>query len=586
MYSRTKMICTIGPATMDDKQMQKLLDAGMNVARINFSHGKKEAHGKIIKKLINLRKKNKKSLSILLDTKGPEIRVGILKKEPLDLKVKKQFELVAQADYKKPDQIPITQPIIFQDIKKGDAVLFDDGYISSKVINVGKKSAVVEIQNSGVLLSSKGINLPGIALGIPFLSKKDKEDISYGLKCGIDSIAASFVCTGDDILELRRFLFDVGYPDVHIIAKIESSVGVKNIDSIISLTDGVMVARGDLGVEVPASIVPRLQKMMIEKCLLAAKPVVVATQMLESMIKAPRPTRAEVSDIATAVYQGASCVMLSGESAIGKYPIESALMMKKVVHETQKDFDNRSYFYANFRKDHGDIAAITATAVVESAYSCHAKAIFSFVASGYTIKLLSRLLPNMPILALTDDEMTYHQMSLVWGVEPFYTKKCRSFDALVDQLTKKALAAKIVHFGDVIVIAGGFPFGTPKSTNMVVIDHIGDVLAKGSVGLGKMVTAKAQILFPGSKKKSAKNKIIILSKFDKSSLPLLKEAKGVILDADPSDIDSQNYLIEEAQKKKISAIIGSVGSFKHIKEGDQITLDPNKALVFRGNGLV
>ena len=349
--------------------------------------------------------------------------------------------------------------------------MFDDGYITTKVIDVKKTSVVVEIENPGSLSSQKGINIPNVDLELPFLTQKDRSDIEFGCKLGVEFIAASFVSRKEDILGLRRFLDEIKYPDVLIIAKIENTSGVKHFDAILSESDGIMCARGDLGVEVEPSMVPQLQKMMIQKCHVAAKPIIIATQMLESMIHHPRATRAEISDVANAIYEGASCLMLSGETAVGKYPIEAASLMKKVSLEIEQDIDYKIAFQNNREVSH-DIASCTTNAVVESAYALKAKAIFSYVTSSYTVRLIARLRPSMPILALTDNANTYHQLSLIWGVSAFLSNSCKTPDDLLCVLEKKALESNLVNKEDIVVVVAGFPFGIAGSTNMLLIHQI------------------------------------------------------------------------------------------------------------------
>jgi pyruvate kinase len=476
MCAKTKLICTIGPSVDSPENMQKLIDAGMDIARINFSHGDPESHKKVIMQLQQLRKKLHRPLGILLDTKGPEIRVGLLKKTSLEMGIGKHFELVDQKEYLKEDQIPINPSQILNNLKVGGVVLFDDGCIETKVIDKKNGKVVIEVVNDGTLVSQKGVNIPGAKLDLAFLTEKDKSDLRLGIELGVDFIAASFVNTSEDVLEMRRFLKEHKSPSIQIISKIESARGVEHFDAILDVSDGIMCARGDLGVEVMPSIVPKLQKMMIKKSLKAAKPIIIATQMLESMIHNPRATRAEVSDVANAIYDGSSCVMLSGETAIGKYPFNAAQLMKQISKETEEDIDYRLRFYQNLEKKPHDIASSTVNAIVDVAYSTNAKAIFTNVTSGYTIRLISRLLPAMPIFAYTDDEKIFHKLSLIWGAIPFLCKKCSSANELFETLVQKTMEMGSLHHGDVIVVAAGLPFGVAGSTNMMMVRSIGDVI--------------------------------------------------------------------------------------------------------------
>jgi pyruvate kinase len=344
MHTRTKIICTIGPAVSSYEKILELIDAGMNVARLNFSHGTHADHLQVIQHLKKARKTRKIPLAIMLDTKGPEIRLGKMKKGEVSVKAGQKILLVKEEVEGDEKRWQVTPEVVVDSLKPGVMVLFDDGYVSSKVVERRKEGVVVEIQNPGVLKSLKGVNVPGLNANIPAMTEQDVKDIIFGCKQDVDIIAASFIRSADHVLEIKQLLSDQSKPVILVIAKIENSLGVENFDAIIQVADGIMVARGDLGVELPLKQVPSLQKMMIRKCVHAAKPVVTATQMLESMIKNPRPTRAEVSDVANAIYDSTSAVMLSGETAIGQYPIEAVSMMRAIVQEAEKNFRYEEFF--------------------------------------------------------------------------------------------------------------------------------------------------------------------------------------------------------------------------------------------------
>lgn len=336
--TRTKIICTIGPAVNSLEKIRQLIDAGMNVARLNFSHGTHEEHRKVIENLKKAREEKKVPLAIMLDTKGPEIRVGKLQNDVIELKPKQKILVVKETVEGNNQRFSITPAIALNFLEPGHQMLFDDGYIISKVIECKKEGVWIEIQNAGLLKSHKGVNLPGANVDLPAMTQQDVADIIFGCQNDIDLIAASFIRSAEHVIEIKKLLAQQKKAEILVIAKIENRLGVENFDNIIQVADGIMVARGDLGVELPLREVPVLQKMMIRKCLRAAKPVVTATQMLESMIKNPRPTRAEVSDVANAIYDSTSAVMLSGETAVGQYPIETVSMMRSIIEETEKDF--------------------------------------------------------------------------------------------------------------------------------------------------------------------------------------------------------------------------------------------------------
>ncbi|OGN64965.1 MAG: pyruvate kinase, partial [Chlamydiae bacterium RIFCSPLOWO2_01_FULL_28_7] len=344
MYTHTKIICTLGPSSNSLEMIIELIKTGMNVARINFSHGTHEEHFKTIQNIKEAREKTNIPISIMLDTKGPEIRVGELKNDVLELKTKQKVKLI-RGEAKNDDEIPINPFEVLKILKPSQKILFDDGYISAKVIEKDDDYILIEIQNNGILKSKKSINIPNVQLSLPAVTEQDIKDLKFGCENDIDIVAASFIRSADHVLEIKKILHQNNCSDVSVIAKIESAEGVDNFDEIAEAADGIMVARGDLGVEVDLSLVPKLQKIMIHKCYDACKPVVIATQMLESMIQNPRPTRAEVSDVANAIYDSSSAVMLSAETASGKYPIETVRQMKKIIHETESDFDYKDFFY-------------------------------------------------------------------------------------------------------------------------------------------------------------------------------------------------------------------------------------------------
>lgn len=581
MQARTKMICTIGPASESRENLEALIDAGMNVARLNFSHGSYDEHGARIKLLQQIREEKGKPVAIMLDTKGPEIRVGELKGDVLEMKEGSLFDLVEKSS--KESEIPINPPIVLEILKENDRVLFDDGYIETVVTQASKTCVTVKVLNSGTLKSKKGVNIPSRQLNIPFLTKKDIEDIEFGCRMGVDAIAASFVCKAIDIIEMKRLCERMGEPDMPIISKIESDLGVRNFDAILAASDGIMVARGDLGVEMPPSQVPKLQKRMIRKCLKNAKPVVIATQMLESMIQNPRPTRAEVSDVANAIYDGASCVMLSGESAAGKYPIEAAKMMKLIARETESDIDYEELFYQKMQKGPRSIAASTAAAIVKTAYSIGAKGLFTYAASGSSVRLLARCLPRMPILALTADKKVYYRMAFNWNTIPLMGPKCTSPGQLFENICNLALQRKVLHFGDLTVMASGYPFGRIGATNTMMIHYVGDVILRGEKGLGKNISAPVEPIFIPTGKISSKGKIIVINRCDSSYDELLKQAEGVILDESEEDKESLRYALDCAKKWHLSLVTGAEGAMKVLEPKQIVTLEPKNALIYQGD---
>lgn len=470
MLTRTKIVCTIGPAVLSYEKMKELLLAGMNVARLNFSHGTHAEHKQNIENLKKVREELKVPLALMIDLQGPKIRIGKVQGDALHLTAKEQIRLVEEGSGT-PDSIPFSHFPILKALQKGMKVLFDDGYIIADVIETTSKYVLLEVENAGVLKSGKGVSFPGAIIPLPALTEKDFSDLQFGCKQDVDFIAASFIRSADHILSIKESLAKANKKNLPIIAKIESTQGVANFDDIIQVADGVMVARGDLGVEMDLAHVPSLQKMMIGKCNMVGKPVITATQMLESMIINPRPTRAEVSDVANAIYDGTSMIMLSAETAVGKYPIETVKMMKHIADVTEKDIDYEKFFNQHTEKQHKDISSSVAIAAVKTAYSANAKAIFAITTSGATARQLSQLRPSMPIIAITGDEKCYHQLAASWGVIPVICHSKNAKDAL-DIAKKFALSHGFISSDDIVVVTSGAPFGKQGTTNMMWLEKV------------------------------------------------------------------------------------------------------------------
>jgi len=480
MTNRTKIICTIGPACSDLETIIELCKAGMNIARLNFSHGTHQEHAKHIQNLKQARKLLQRPLAIMLDTKGPEIRIGKVKKEGVTLRAKQHIQLTPE-DIEGSEKILSIHPgYVLENIEIGTRILFDNGYIASHVISKENGLITVELENSGHLTSGKGVNIPNVDLQLPAVTEKDIADIHFGCLHDVDMIAASFVRSAEHVITIKNLLKEQGKSNLLVIAKIENSEGVRNFDGIVQIADGIMIARGDLGVEVPISEVPRLQKSMIRKCYFAGKPSVTATQMLESMIHNPRPTRAEVSDVANAIYDSTSAVMLSGETAIGKHPLEVVRVMKSIILETEEDFNYREFFDTHAGSTNNDVPSAVTLATVKTAYSSNAKAIFAFTKGGSTARLLSRLRSKLPVIAMTPNEQCYHQMALNWGVTPCLEEHGSHLLEAFEKISIFAVKEGYVSKGDLVVVTAGSPFGIAGTTNMMIVGNIGEVLVKES----------------------------------------------------------------------------------------------------------
>lgn len=582
MFIRTKIVCTIGPSVATLEKMIALIEAGMNVARLNLSHGSNQEHAHNIALLKQAREKAGQPLAIMVDTKGPEVRLGKLPGDAIAFQAGQRFALVAQA--READELSVDHPEVLSVLTRGKRVLFDDGYIIGHVVEAEAKRVVIEMENNGTLKSRKKVNIPGVELPLPAMTKADMEDLTFACKDEVDYVAASFIRSSHHVVLIKEFIARQGKPEILVIAKIETAAGVENFDSIMQVADGIMVARGDLGVELDISLVPKLQKEMIRKCYAACRPVVTATQMLESMITNPRPTRAEVSDVANAIYDSTSSIMLSAETATGKYPIETVQQMKRVAQETEADF-NYQHFFTQHAKKYHDISSAVSLAAVETAYSAGAKAIFAFTTSGTTARLISRLRPQMPIIAVTPSEKHYQQLAFNWGVIPVLCPGCKSAKEAFSTATSFALRAGILSFGDAVVVTAGVPFGRKGTTNMMIVENIGDILVRGHKGSGPKVSGSvafvlsAETISPSTLDK----KLVVLAHCDNRFLPLLKQAAGLILQNSIGDTASEKYAAMVAKTYNLPLLTRADGALLALKEGEIVTLDPQRGLIFRGS---
>ena len=455
---KTKVVCTMGPNTNDRELLKKLIENGMDVARFNFSHGDHEEQKSRMDLLKELRQELNTNTAILLDTKGPEIRTGVLKGgKRIMLKAGEQFTLTTEEIEGDESKVSITYEGLVQDVDAGRVILIDDGLIELKVVGKSEKEIFCEVINGGELGERKGVNVPNVAVRLPAITEKDKDDIRFGVEQGIDFIAASFVRNAECVLEIKAYLKELGAPYVPIIAKVENAEGIKNIDEIIRAADGVMVARGDLGVEIPAEEVPYLQKMIIQKCNMNFKTVITATQMLDSMMRNPRPTRAEVTDVANAVYDGTDAVMLSGETAQGKYPLEALQMMVHIIQNTEQHLD----YEGMLEKTGGHLKSGVSSAIgyssVLAASNLNAKCIITPSVSGATARVVSNLRPRQVILGVTPNERTLRRMSIYWGVNPIKSQAFNTTDDICDGAIELAKVKQFVETGEIVVITAGIP---------------------------------------------------------------------------------------------------------------------------------
>ena len=461
---KTKIVCTLGPASENEETLRELIKNGLNVCRLNFSHGSHEEHKGRMDLVKKLREELNMPTAILLDTKGPEIRTGKFDVPEVLLEEGQTFTITMKDVMGNKEMCTVSYKGLANDVKTGDTILIDDGLVGLTVKEVNGDDIVCEVQNSGIVKNNKGVNVPGVKVNLPAITEKDRSDIEFGIEQGIDFIAASFVRKVSDVLAIREILEENNATHIKIISKIENQEGVDNLDEIIEVSDGIMVARGDLGVEIPTEEIPVVQKLMIKKCNEAGKPVITATQMLDSMIRNPRPTRAEVTDVANAIYDGTDAIMLSGETAAGKYPVEAVKTMATIAKRAEETMRNRRDKINKSKNVTDAISYATCT----TAMDLDAKAILSSTASGHTARMVSKFRPDCPIIATTSDESVRRQLSLTWGVLPVMRNKSANTDQVIVNSIEAAKTAEYVNENDIVVITAG----GSETTNLIKVETV------------------------------------------------------------------------------------------------------------------
>ena len=576
---KTKIICTMGPATEDDKVLRELMIAGMDVARINFSHGTHEAAKITMDRIKRIREELDLPVAILLDTKGPEIRTKDFKGGKATLKTGERFVLRTDDCEGDNTQVSITYKNLPQDIKKGTTLLIDDGLIELEAISVQADKIVCEIKNGGEVSNKKGINVPNVSLSMPYMSEKDKSDILFGIENDVDFIAASFVRNAEDVMEVRSLLEKNGGESIKIIAKIENAEGVENIDEILRASNGIMVARGDMGVEIAFWDLPMIQKELIKKTYLSGKVVITATQMLDSMIRNPRPTRAETTDVANAIYDGTSAIMLSGETAVGKYPVEALKTMASIAERTEEDIDYvKRLEHLEFNRNM-DVTNAISHATCTTAHDLKAKAIIALTSGGKTPRMLSRFRPVCPIIAPTISKKTRRQLSLSWGVIPIMSEIRTNTDDLFDHAVECAEKTGLIKTGDLTVITGGTPLGISGTTNVMRVHLVGDVLVSGDGVNSLSVTSRVCVAEgPDVLEKFKDGDILVTDTVTNDMISVLKRAKGII--CEEKGLDCHAAVLGMALD--IPVITGADSATKILKTGTVITMDAKKGYVFGG----
>ena len=573
---KTKIICTMGPNLFEKGLIADLMKAGMNVARFNFSHGDHESHKRNHDEVCRIRDELGLPVATLLDTKGPEVRVKSFKAGKVQLQPGQLFILTADECEGDEHRVSVTYKNLPQDVKEGTAILIDDGLIGMVVEKVEGNDIVCRVNNAGIVSNNKGVNIPNVHLSMPFISEKDRSDIIFAAKEGFDFIAASFTRNADDILQMRQILKENGGAGVNIIAKIENMEGVENIDEILRVVDGVMVARGDLGVEVPLEAVPAIQKELIQRCLAMGKPVITATQMLDSMMKNPRPTRAEATDVANAIYDGTSAIMLSGETAVGAYPVEAVKTMVKIALAAEADIKNiRGFTRQNPVAT--DVTNAISHATVTSAQDLNASAIITVTLSGSTPRTISRYRPRSVIVGCTSVPRVWRQMSLSWGTVPLMIQKESNTDDLFEHAVDAAVKAGIVRDGELVVLTAGVPLGISGTTNLMKVHVVGHLLTKGTGLHGGKIVAPLCVIRDFAQDAPAfdDGDIIVCAQTTGEMFPLLRKASGLVLE----DADPNGHGAIAGMTLDIPVIIGAAHATEILKSGAIVTMDGKKGTV-------
>lgn len=573
---KTKIVCTMGPNLFEKHLIAPLMKAGMNVARFNFSHGTYETHQHYYDEVCRIRDELGLPVATMLDTKGPEIRVRSFKNGRVTLQNGQLFTLTTDEVEGDEERVSITYKELPQDIAVGSSILIDDGLIGMQVERIDGADIVCRVLNGGVVSNNKGVNIPNAHLSMPFISEKDHQDILFAIKNGYDFIAASFTRCADDIMQIRHILQENNCHTINIIAKIENMEGVENIDEILRVVDGVMVARGDLGVEVPLEDVPSLQKKLIQRGIAAGKPVITATQMLDSMIKNPRPTRAEATDVANAIYDGTSAVMLSGESAVGAYPVEAVETMVRIALRAEADMD----YIRRFSRDTSastDVTNAISHATVTSAHDLNASAIITVTKSGSTARILSRYRPACVIVGCTTEKHVWRQLALSWGTVPLMIAEESNTDDLFEHAVDAAVQNGLVHDGELVVLTAGVPLGISGTTNLMKVHVVGHLLSRGQGLHGGKVVAPLCVI--RNLEKDAKDfntgDVIVCHQTTREMFSMLRKSSAIVLEDD----NPEGHGAIAGMSLDIPVIIGAKNATNILKSGAVVTVDGEKGAV-------
>ena len=579
---KTKIVCTLGPASQSEETLTKLIENGLNVCRFNFSHGSHEEHKERMDIVKKVRDELKKPVAILLDTKGPEIRTGNFADPEVFLEEGSKFIITMADVIGNKEMCTVSYKGLAEDVVEGDTILIDDGLVGLKVENVVGEEIHCVVENSGIVKNHKGVNVPGVKINLPALTPKDISDIEFGITQGIDFIAASFVRKASDVLAIREVLENNNATDIQIISKIENQEGVDNLDEILQVSDGLMVARGDLGVEIPTEEIPVVQKLMIKKCNEAGKPVITATQMLDSMIRNPRPTRAEVTDVANAIYDGTDAIMLSGETAAGKYPVEAVKVMASISKRIEETLKYEEILRERNLKGSTVTDAIS-YATCTTAIELNASAIVSSTSSGYTARMVSKFRPKTPIIAATPNERTSRQLSLSWGVYTVMCEQAENTDDLIDNSIEASKNEGYIHEGELVVITTGVPTGVSGTTNLIKVQVISEEICQG-IGIGR-TTVEGLVRFVKSGQTCEnfnEGDILVTTMTDKDMNPYIEKAAAIV--TQEGGMTSHAAIVGINLGKPV--IVSAESILSKVEDGELITVDTTRGAVYRGSSRV
>lgn len=577
---KTKIVCTLGPSTDNEDVLRQLMQEGMNVARMNFSHGTHEEQKVRLDTVKKLREELNLPVAALLDTKGPEIRIGDVEGGKLELKKGQTFTLTTEELLGTQEKVTITYKELYKDVCAGDSILIDDGLIGMKVLRIEGEEIICQVNNGGFISNHKGVNVPGVELKMPFVSRKDYDDIVFAIEQKFDFIAASFTRTAEDILEIRKILHEKNGEGINIIAKIENMQGVENCEAILRVADGIMIARGDMGVEIPLEEVPIIQKELIHLSVAKGKPVITATQMLDSMMKNPRPTRAETSDVANAIYQGTSAIMLSGETAAGAYPVEALKTMARIAERTEQDIDYTTEFKPRRMEDRPDVTNAISHATCTTAMDLKAAAIVAVTKSGKTVGRISKYRPSCQIIGGAMDMRVCRQLNLIWGVVPIQIEEKSTADDLFDHAVGVAEQKGLIKRGELAVITAGVPLGLSGTTNMIKVHVAGNALISGKGGNKLKRSGNLCVCqdMDDLEQNFHMGDILVVKETTNEMMSKLKDATGIITETG----DRYSHAAIVGMALDIPVIVAARNATSILKSGTFVTIDAEQGIVYSG----